>query len=199
MQFLCVAGPLATPYPLCLPELPGHCTWEGGREGRGEGGPRSGFLQDQDTAAASTRQRLESYICGICEPAPGCILVTGHHSVSKTRGSISPKPRPQMTSGSAFWEYCECVYCDIVNIGCWKLQTWAVDTEIYWSDLTVLCQTSFIELFQKESWNLFRRRMRFNGSIFSFGEDFIVDTSCEDGCWHGCQSYLCHLPENILV
>ena len=33
MQFLCVAGPLATPYPLCLPELPGHCTWE--REGRG--------------------------------------------------------------------------------------------------------------------------------------------------------------------
>ena len=102
--------------------------------GRGEGGPRSGFLQDQDTAAASTRQRLESYICGICEPAPGCILVTGHHSVSKTRGSISPKPRPQMTSGSAFWEYCELSllwYCEhwmleIADLSCrhWDILVW---------------------------------------------------------------------------
>ena len=171
MQFLCVAGPLATPYPLCLPELPGHCTWEGEERRGGEGGPRSGFLQDQDTAAASTRQRLESYICGICEPAPGCILVTGHHSVSNPRINF-----PQAASSNdirfsilrILW-MCLLWYCEH-----WKLQTWAVDTEIYWSDLTVLCQTSFIELFQKESWNLFRRRMRFNENIFSFWEDSIV-------------------------
>ncbi len=41
MQFLCVAGPLATPYPLCVPELPGHCTWEG--EGRRGGGTKVRF------------------------------------------------------------------------------------------------------------------------------------------------------------
>ena len=130
MQFLCVAGPLATPYPLCLPELPGHCTWEG--EG-GEGGPRSGFLQDQDTAAASTRQRLESYICGICEPAPGCILVTGHHSVSNPRINF-----PQAASSNdirfsilrilwmcLLW-YCEHWMLEIADLSCrhWDILVW---------------------------------------------------------------------------
>lgn len=75
VQFLCQTSQVATPYPLRLPGTAWSLHPAGGREGRGNQGPV--FSRTQ---RSSVHQRLESYICGIREPAPG-ILVTGHRSV----------------------------------------------------------------------------------------------------------------------
>ena len=152
-------APSPPPIP-AVPKSAGHCTWEGAKV-RFSPGPGH---------AGSVHQCLESYICGVWELAPGVSWSPGT-ALCQTCGLISPKPRPQMTSGS---EYLARIL-SIVNIGCWKLQTRAVSCR-HW-DILVWLNSSLPNIFhrivsQKKSWNLFRRIRRFNGREFSFKEGF---------------------------
>ena len=163
MQFLCLTSQLATPYPLRLPGTAWSLHQAGGREGRGE--PRSGFLQDTAQRPPASR---ELYLWNPWTgPRSRVSWYPGHWSpLCQTRGLISPKPRPQNDIRFGILRN-TAVYCDIVNIGCWKLQTWAVGTEIYWSDFINsslpnifrrIVSNGVLELIQKNneiSWNKF--------------------------------------------
>ena len=177
-------APSPPPIP-AVPKSAGHCTWEGAKV-RFSPGPGH---------AGSVNQCLESYICGVWELAPGVSWSPGT-ALCQTCGLISPKPRPQMTSGS---EYLARIL-SIVNIGCWKLQTRAVSCR-HW-DILVWLNSSLPNIFHrivsKGVLELIQKKNEIQRKYIFFWIGFDC-TSYEDGCWHGCQSYLCLHPENILV